>query len=157
MSYWIEVTSGLRWDRLLKEKNIRLDAPNTTRYQGFFKKVKAGDLVFHYLTSSLTRPKEKRSKVVAVSTVASNPAVVGKRIVANCVGTVMFPKTISCSELSKINPKSKNLRKLLKVNMQRYLTPITQLDFDSILGLYPENKKKFFRLRASLLKPVNNG
>jgi len=73
----------MRWERLLKE-GIALEAPNTARYRNFFRNVKFGDVILHYLTISLTRQKEERGSVVGVSRVTSDPAVVGKKIVAKC-------------------------------------------------------------------------
>lgn len=148
MAYWIEVTSGSRWDRLLREKDVRLDAPNKLRYQNFFRGLKAGDFVFHYLTATLTLPKERKSSVIAISKVASNPIAGEKRIEARCSSTLILPKSIPYSELSRINPKSKNFRLLVKRGMQRYLTQISKSDFNFILDAYPMNKKRFFKSRV---------
>jgi hypothetical protein len=142
MNYWLEVTSGLRWSKLLKE-GVRLDAPNTTRYQNFFKGLETGDIVLHYLTATLTPQKEERSSVVGVSKIASTPTVIGKRIVAKCSHTLKFPTPISYSELRGIKRKSAELRGLLKINMQKYLAQISDFDFKSILDIYQANKKRF--------------
>jgi hypothetical protein len=149
MNYWIEVTSGLRWYRLLKEKDVRLDAPNTTRHRNFFKELKRDDLVFHYLAGALTPEKEKRSKIVAMSRIVSNPIVDGKRIAAKCAETVMLPSPVSRYELGGARPKSKGLKKLLRVNMQRYLTQISQSDFESILDAHPANARRFPKSRRA--------
>lgn len=142
---------------LLKE-GVALEAPNTTRYRNFFEDLKAGDLVLHYLTTTLTRQKEKRSSVVGASKVVSNPAVIGRKIVARCSGTVEFPKPIHYSELRRTVRKSEKFEKLLRVGMQRYLTKLSRPDFESILGTYPSNKKRFSKsllarqLRGTLIK-----
>ena len=143
MNFWIEVTSGMRWDRMREERNVVLSAPNTTRYRNFFQNLKTDDLVLHYLTASLTRNKEKRSSAVGVSKVASDPTVAEKPIIAKCSDTLEFPKPVSYSALCGIKPKSAEFGKLLEVSMQRYLTQISQSDFELILGIYPANEKRF--------------
>lgn len=148
MNFWIEVTSGMRWDRLLKI-GVALEAPNTTRYQHFFEGVKFGDFVLHYLTTSLTSQKEKRSSVVGVSRAISDPIVEGKKIVAKCSDTLEFPKPVSYNELIGLKQKSPSLRKLVGVSMQRYLTQISQSDFESILGVHPANMRRFSKSRLA--------
>jgi len=142
VNFWIEVTSGMRWSRLLDE-GVALEAPNTTRYRNFFEGLKAGDLVLHYLTTTLTRQTEKQSSVVGASKIASDPTVIGRKIVAKCSCTAEFPKPIPYSELRRTVRKSKEFEKLLRVGMQRYLTQISCPDFESVLGIYPANMKRF--------------
>ena len=141
-NFWIEVTSGMRWERLLKE-GVTLMAPNTTRYRHFFEGMKSGDFVLHYLTASLTSQKEKRSSVVGVSLVASDPALVEKKIVAGCSNTLELPKPISCNELRGLKQKSTLLRKLVEFSMQRYLTRISRSDFGLVIDAHPANKRRF--------------
>jgi len=148
VNFWIEVTSGLRWGGLRKE-GIELSAPGTTRYRNFFKNLKTGDFVLHYLTTSLTRQKEKQSSVIGASRIASDPTVVGKKIVARCSGTIEFPKPVPYSELHRIGRKSRKFDTLLRMGMQKYLTQISRSDFDSILGAYPANRKRFSKLALS--------
>ena len=142
---WIEVTTGIRWGRMLAERNIRLDAPNTARYRNFFRGLKAGDLVLHYLTITLTPASDKRGCVAWVSGVESSPALAGDRIVAKCWGTLELPRPVPCKKLRELRGKSAQLTKLVRMCMQRYLTRITHSDFESILGLYPENMKRFLK------------
>lgn len=142
MNFWIEVTSGMRWSRLLKE-GVALEAPNITRHQHFFAGIKSGDFVLHYLTTSLTREKEKRSSVVGASKIDSDPSLVGKKIEARCSGTIEFPKPVLYSELQRINTKSEEFDKLVRVSMQRYLTRISESDFESVIGVHPANMKQF--------------
>ncbi|MEM3519911.1 MAG: hypothetical protein QXT22_05835 [Candidatus Hadarchaeales archaeon] len=147
MNFWIEVTSGMRWERMLKE-GIALTAPNRARYRTFFAKINSGDLVLHYITSTLTRQKELRSKVVAVSLIASTPSITEKRITAPCSNTLLLPNPVSLAELRKLKQKSPFLRKLVDdLHMQRYLTQITQSDFKSILGVDSENMRRFLKSR----------
>ena len=134
----------MRWERLLKE-GITLEAPNTTRYRHFFEGVRAGDLVLHYLTTALTPKKEKRSSVVGASRVAADPAAVGKKIVAGCSDTLELSKPVLYNELHGRKRKSPLLSKLGRLNMQRYLTQISQPDFESILGVHPKNKCRFLK------------
>ncbi len=143
MNYWLEVTIGVRWQRMLEEGQIRLDAPNKTRYINFFNGMEAGDIILHYLTSALTpsRLREKKSSVFAVSKIASNPQVVGNKIVAKCSGTYLFKKPVPRSELMNLPKKSSELEKLLRVSMMRYLTKISDSDFVSIVKKLPENKR----------------
>lgn len=153
MSFWIEVTIGLRWQRMLDEGEIRLDAPNKTRYATFFNGMKPGDVVFHYLTAALTPPKlaEKRSCIFAISRIASNPQIIGNKIVAKCSNTSFLRRPIPRVGLEKLKRKSKELGKLLRVSMRRYLTKISESDFKSIIELYPQNrgvKKKFRKSKA---------
>lgn len=148
MNFWIEVTSGMRWERLLKE-GIALEAPNTTRYRHFFEGVRAGDLVLHYLTTSLTPKKEKKSSVVGASRVAADPAAVGKKIVAGCSDTLELPKPVLYNELHGLKRKSPLLSKLVRLNMQRYLTQISRPDFESILGMHPANMRRFSKSRLA--------
>ena len=145
MGYWIEVTTGIRWNRMLEEGDIRLDAPNVARYRGFFKGLKAGDFVLHYLTGTLTSMKSKKSCIVCVSKVESSPAIIGNRIVAKCSGLLELPKPVSYKELCALKEKSAQLAKLLKMGMQRYLTQISRSDFESILGVHPANMKHFLK------------
>ena len=144
----MEVSSGSRWERLLKD-GAMLDAPNTTRYQNLFKGLTLGNLVLHYLTTSLTREKSMQSSVVRASRVASDvtvvPTAVGEKIVAKCSKVVVLPKPIPYLELNQIPKKSKGFAKLLRAYMQRYLTQITKSDFESILEIYPANKKRFLK------------
>jgi hypothetical protein len=144
VDYWIEVTSGSRWERLLKTR-VALEAPNTTRYQNFFKGLKPGDIMLHYLTMALTLPKERRSTIVAVSKVASKPEVLEKKIVAECKNTKVLPKPIPFSKLQEIKGRSGEFNKLLRMGMQRYLTRISQSDFESVLSVYPANRKRFLK------------
>ena len=148
MDFWIEVTSGMRWNRLMRE-GIALEAPDRTRYRHFFEGVKSGDFVLHYLTTSLTSQKEQRSSVVGVSRVASDPTVVGKKIVARCSDTLKFSKSVSYNELRGHKRKSPSLRRLVGFNMQMYLTQISRSDFESILDVYPANMKRFSRSRLA--------
>lgn len=146
-NFWIEVTSGMRWERMLKE-GIVLAAPNRTRYQTFFAGMNAGDLVLHYLTSALTRQKELRSRVVAISRVASNPTVNEKRIIAPCSNTLMLPNPVSLDELRKLERKSPLLQKLVvNLRMQRYLSQISPSDFEAILRVHPVNLRRFSKSR----------
>lgn len=152
MGYWVEVTTGLRWDRLFKEKNVKLEAPEKTRYRKFFQGLKTGDFVLHYLTWALTVSKEKKGRVVAVSRVASDPIPINRKIVAKCSNTVLLPKPVPCHVLHEIDQKSKGLQKLLNLNMQRYLTQITEANLISILSVSPENNKvlkKVYSLKRS--------
>jgi hypothetical protein len=142
LGYWLEVTSGMRWGKLLKEGMV-LDAPNTTRYQNFFRGLKTGDIVLHYLTAALTPEKGQRSSIVGASKIASDPIIMGSKIVARCSNTLKFPSRISCSELYGIKRRSAGLRGLLKLRMQKYLTQISGSDFKSILDIHPANKKRF--------------
>lgn len=128
---------------MIKEKNIRLDAPNKTRYQNLFKDIKAGDLVLHYLTGALTFENEKKSKITALSKIASNPTTKKGKIIANCASTIVFPDLVPYSKLYGIGRKSKELDKLLRRGMQQYLTKISLSDFKSILEISPANKKRF--------------
>lgn len=148
MDYWIEVTSGMRWDRLLKDC-VALEAPNTTRYRNFFKNLKAGDLVVHYLTSSLTPQREKKSSIVGMSLVTSDPAMVGRKITARCSNTLEFPKPVPYSELRTIRRKSVGLDRLLEFSMQRYLTQISKSDIESILSVHPANNRRFSKSRLA--------
>jgi len=142
VGFWIEVTSGMRWDRMLRE-GVQLEAPNKTRYQHFFDGVKAGDLVLHYLTGTLTMQREKQSSVVGVSQVASNPAVVGKKIIADCSNALELPKPVSYGELLGLKRKSLSLQRLVGFSMQRYLTQISRSDFESVLNAHPTNARRF--------------
>ena len=99
MNYWIEVTSGLRWNRMLKE-GVVLKAPNETRYQNFFKDVRAGDKALHYLTASLTSDKRLRSTIVASSRIISDPIRTTWNISAICNNMNILPKPI---HVRKIN------------------------------------------------------
>jgi hypothetical protein len=152
MSYWIEVTTGIRWTRLSSEGRVRLDAPNTSRYQTFFQGLKSGDFVLHYLTGVLTPEKEKRSSIVGVSLIESNPIIEGKKITAKCSKVLEFAKPVSYKELCGVEPKSVPLRKLLKLSMQRYLTQISMSDFESILNVHPANMRRFSKSRLIYLK-----
>jgi len=148
MNFWIEVTSGMRWDRLLRE-GIALEAPDRPRYRHFFEGVKSGDFVLHYLTASLTSQKEQRSSVVGVSRVASDPTVVGKKVVAGCSDTLKFSKPVSYNELLGLKRKSPLLSRLVGCHMQRYLTQISRSDVESILGVHPANMRRFSKSRLA--------
>jgi len=148
VNFWIEVTSGMRWDRLMRE-GTALEAPDRPRYRHFFEGVKSGDFVLHYLTASLTSQKEQRSSVVGVSRVASDPAVAGKKIVAGCSNTLEFTKPVPYKELLGLKRKSPSLRELVGFSMQRYLTQISRSDVESILGVHPANMKRFSKSRLA--------
>jgi hypothetical protein len=151
----MEVTSGSRWARLQKD-GTTLDAPNTTRYLNMFKGLTPGDFVLHYLTTALTHERGIQSSVVGVSKVTSEmkviPTSVGEKIFVKCSKAVALPKPVPYSELNQITKKSGQFAKLLRAYMQRYLTQITQSDFESILRVYPINMKRF--LKSSILKKV---
>lgn len=148
MDFWIEVTSGMRWERLLKE-GIALEAPDRPRYRNFFEGIKSGDFVLHYLTTSLTDQKEQRSSVIGVSLVASDPTVVGKKIVAGCSNTLEFSKPVSYKELLGLKRKSPSFCGLVGYSMQRYLTQISRSDVESILGVHPANMRRFSKSRLA--------
>jgi len=141
---WIEVTSGVRWNRMLKEGVVVLEAPKQTRYLNFFKDMKANDIVLHYLTNALTYKKEWRSSIVAISKTISEPIILDFKIQARCSEPIMLPKPISYSLMLKLRgQKSEKFKELLNIKMQRYLTKITLSDFYTILDAYPENRKLF--------------
>jgi len=143
MNHWIEVTSGIRWNRLLRE-GVALQAPNKTRYRNFFKDLKANDVVLHYLTSALTPEKKLQSRIVGVSQTASSPLFTKSRISVQCFNLEILHTPIHLSELIQIKPKSNGLKALLRVNMQRYLTKISKSDFESIIDLHPENRSHIY-------------
>lgn len=147
-NFWIEVTSGMRWKRMLAEKNVVLEAPNRTRYQTFFTGVKSGDIVLHYITTALTLQKELQSKVVAVSRIVSSPTVTGRKIIAPCSNTLILPKYVPLDELRKLKHQSPQLRKLvINLRMQRYLSRISRSDFEPILRVYPINMRRLSKSR----------
>jgi len=154
LGYWIEVTTGLRWRRMLNERKIELDAPEKQRYKTFFKNMKSDDIVLHYLTADLVPlnwQEEKKRSIVAVSKVVSDPQIMFGRIVATCSGTTHLPKPIPLKALKNIVRKSQELKKLLRVSMRRYLTNISESDFKSIVEILPQNRraiKKFMRSKA---------
>lgn len=139
MRYWIEVTYGIRWDRLLRTK-IVLDAPNTKRYRTFFAGVGRGDIVLHYLTAALTEQKHLKSSIVAISIVASAPQSVGNKIVADCSLTQTLPAPVKRARLATIKDKSSNFDLLMRQSMQKYLTEITRRDFVEVMRLDRANR-----------------
>lgn len=154
LGYWIEVTTGLRWQRMLNERKIELDAPEKPRYKTFFKNMKSGDIVLHYLTADLVPfnwEEEKKSSIVAVSKVVSDPQIMFGRIVARCSATTPLPNPIPLKALKKVGRKSQELKKLLRVSMRRYLTNVSESDFKFITEILPQNRtaiKKFMRSKA---------
>jgi len=146
------VTTGIRWQRMLDEGEIRLNAPNKKRYLTFFDDMMAGDTVLHYLTALTSYElAEKKSSIVAISKIASNPQVIGNKIVAKCSGTSHLQRPIPRAALEKINRKSKELKKLLRMSMRSYLTKISESNFKAITEIFPQNRKvaeKFMCSRA---------
>jgi len=122
---------------------VVLSSPNTQRYRNFFKNVRAGDQVLHYLTNALTRDEEGRSCVVAFSKVSAPPRYEGKRIVSSCSDTIELRKPVPLNKIREMELKSEGLDTLVKMSMQRYLTEITKADFKSILNVYPENENLY--------------
>ncbi len=152
LGYWIEVTTGFRWQRMLNEGEIKLEAPNKTRYQTFFKKMKPGDIVLHYVTGLVPFSWEgKKSCIVAVSKVPLGPQLTFGSIVAKCSGTLHLPRPILYKDIENIENKSEGLEKLLRISMRGYLTNITESDFKSLIEIYPQNRKvveKFMKSKA---------
>ena len=144
MNYWIEVTSGLRWSRMLK-KGVVLKAPNETRYKNLFKDVRAGDRTLHYLTASLTSDKRYKSTIVASSRIISDPIMTTMSISAMCNNVNIFPKQIHVKKIKELNINSDGLKSLLNINMQRYLTKMNESDYKSIIHIYPDNARTIKR------------
>ena len=139
MRYWVEVTSGLKMEGALNS-TMAIYAPLTTRYQNQFSNVERGDIVLHYMTTSLTK-RDWMSSIVGVSTIDEHPRVVRKKIIAQCSRTTIFPVPIHLKSIKAMKNKSDYLEKLLNVNMQQYLSEISQSDFIQIMALNSENKK----------------
>jgi hypothetical protein len=131
MRFWIEVTSGIRFERLQRE-GVQLDAPSTTRYQNFFRELRKGDMVLHYTTGSLSK-KEWGSKIIAISIVEMDPKRIGNKIVALCGRTRMLPEPVPLGMMRGMENKSERLSALIHYSMQRYLTEIEQDDLIMIL------------------------
>ncbi len=151
MECWIEVTSGMRWERMLRE-GVALEAPNSARYRTLFRGLRAEDLVLHNLITSLTNSPRVRSKVVAASRVTADPGIEKRNIVAKCSDTVELPVPISLKRLRRMNPKSEAFSVLLRMNMQRYLSRIEWSDFESIALLSQRNFQALVGLAPSLLR-----
>lgn len=142
MKFWVEVFSGeWNWQGILKGERD-LNALNQTRYLNLFYGVEPGDIVFHYITSSMTRDK-KKSSVLGASEVISRPYIKNKKIIAEIGYTVEFPALVRFKDLKNICRASREFSKLLSLNMQRYLTEITQLDAYKLLSVYPENLRLY--------------
>jgi len=140
MKFWIEVTSGIRFERLLRE-GVKLEAPHTTRFINFFKELREGDVVLHYMTATLTR-KEWRSSIIASSRIGKNPEVNGKKIVAPCSNTVMIEPPIKLLQIKKLPEKSDRLDRVLSYSMQKYLIEIDYQDFKNIMAFGGNEKIK---------------
>ncbi len=132
MKYWIEVSDGWSWDLLLKGKR-GLYAPNKKRYATMFKGIDRGDIVIHYLITQMTKDKEKKSSIIGLSRVKSKAYVRENQIIVDLEKITELPKPIKFNVFSKFLEKySIAMQKLIKVGMQRYLTEISQKDFEEI-------------------------
>lgn len=137
MRYWIEVTTGMRIERMI-QSGFLLEAPKTTRYCNFFRNVRAGDTVLHYTTQPLTR-KEWKSSIIAVSKVESDPVYEEKKILAACKDTIFLKTPVSYGELMALEPKSSEMKAAARIRLQKYLNEISFSDFAQILSLHSNN------------------
>jgi len=140
MRFWIEIVRGeWKWDSSLKGER-GLNAPNKRRYLNFFSGIQAGDIALHYLAGGETSTKEKRSSIVGISRIDSGVGEEGFRLIVKISGAQEFRRPIKFSELKGIMGMSENFEKMVRTNMQTYLTEITRRDFEEILKIHPENK-----------------
>lgn len=140
MRFWIEVIRGeWNWESSLEGKR-GLYAPNKGRYLNFFSGIQAGDIALHYLAGGETLTRERRSSIVGISRIDSGVLEEGFRLIVKIKGTKGFRRPIRFSELRCITGKSENFEKMVRTNMQVYLTEITRQDFEKILNVHHENK-----------------
>lgn len=133
--YWIEVASG----NFTLEKKLKgekgLYAPKSTKYQNLMSKIKTGDKIIHYLTTSLTS-REYISSFVAVSNAASEMTATEYRYEIALEGVRLLNRPVRLRELKENNSKkSKELEHAIKMCMQSYLFEINKEDYDLILSL----------------------
>jgi hypothetical protein len=83
---------------------------------------------------------------VGASLVCSYPTVTGNIIRATCSQTIRLMRPIRYAELSTIRKSSPRLSQLLWMNMQRYLTEISEHDFRSIVALRPKDERRMLEL-----------
>lgn len=126
--YFIEVCSGERSfeKKLGNEKYLK--APKSRRHITMLSQIQENDKVLHYLTTSLTKAKDRKSTFVGESTVSSKMKSKEKRISCELKDTIQFPAPVKLSSLKDkiISPK---LERAIKMSMQSYIFEIEEKDY----------------------------
>lgn len=134
MRYFIEVCSGERSfeKKLGNEKYLK--APKSQRYVNMLSQIQENDRVLHYLTSSVTKAKERKSTFVGESVVSSKMKLMEKRILCELRDTILFPAPVKLSSLKDkiVSPK---LERAIKMSMQAYIFEIEETDYRLIKGM----------------------
>jgi|GEM_PF-3747629 len=144
MKVFIEVVSGnWAWEEKLCPKNSKskrgLKAPAQTRYFNILRKVSPGDLLLTHLTTRLTSRREWQSSIVGISLISSNYYKRSKTLYIDTVKDQELPKPIKYSEYKNNENLSELFRDSIKINMQRYIVPITFDDLEVLMKLHGEN------------------
>ncbi|MGV8108293.1 hypothetical protein [Methanospirillum sp.] len=149
MVAWIEVSSGdWAWEGKIKEGNEKrgLKAPAVTRHINNFLLIREGDILFTYLTNSLTETFSWRKSIVGISIANSRCYKVNQQIRVDTVADTKLPIPIKLKDLRSIEGKSDQFNKLIQKSMQRYLTNISDNDVYNIIKIYDENYQHIMSL-----------
>lgn len=135
MRWWLVVVDGNRnWVR--HERGQRgLTAPNTGRpAHAAVRDVRPGDLVLMYVTYQ-SGPPELSSSLAAVAMVTS-PGIHRDPgpIEADLTAAEVLPVPVKIHQMKRARGLSEPVDRLLRMNMQAYLTPLTTNDIPLLIG-----------------------
>jgi hypothetical protein len=141
---WVEVTSGdWGWtgkvNSSLEKPKRGLKAPASTRYFNLFDKINSGDLLITYLTQSLTAKKEWKGAIIGISKIKNNFFQVSNTIFIDTHEDLELPLPIQYYEFKNMDSFSESFNKLIRKNMQNYLSEISNDDFIRLMEIHKEN------------------
>jgi hypothetical protein len=148
MHYWIEVTSG-DWAWVEKfqyntlEEKRGLKAPARIRYFNMFKKISPKDILFTYLTVSLTQKRNWQGSLVGTSKIAGSFYQNGNTLRIDTIDDLELPEPIKFSEFKTLSGFSPIFEKAIRMRMQSYLFEIEYNDIMILLKLHPKNHEFF--------------
>jgi len=131
---WIEVASG---DFTLESKingQKGLTAPKTKRYMNLLNEINKGDIILHYLTTSLSS-KKYQSSFVAQSIANTNLIEKENKYEIQLTELKMLNNPVKLKHLKECDALSSKFKHALKMSMQAYIFEIENKDYQSILKL----------------------
>ena len=148
MRYWIEVSSG-DWAWIEKihyktqEEKRGLKAPARNKYISMFEKISSGDILFTYLTVSLTQNKKWQGSLVGVSKIEGSYYQTGSTIRFDTIDDLELPEPIKFSDFKNLKDFSPFVKKAIRMRMQSYLFEIEYEDVKILLKFHQKNHKFF--------------
>jgi hypothetical protein len=144
MHYWIEVSSGdWAWVEKIQYKTLEekrgLKAPARKKYLNMFEKISSGDILFTYLTVSLTHNKKWQGSLVGASKIAGSINQTGNTLRIDTSDDLELPEPIKFSDFKTLNGFSPIFKKAIRMRMQSYIFEIEYKDVMILLKLHQKN------------------